>query len=56
MEALETVVAIVETIYSGFFAWMPLSLQILAGVLIGLSVLIMVIKVVGMIMDAIPFL
>ena len=56
MAALQQVVSIVQTIYSVFIAWMPASLQVLFAVILALSLLIMVIKVIGLILDAIPFL
>ena len=43
-------------IWTVFFGWMPLSLQILFGAFVVIAVLIMVIKVIGLILDAIPFL
>ena len=56
MKALNEVVAIVQAIYAVFIAWMPVSMQVLFGVILFLSLLIMVIKVIGLILDAIPFL
>jgi len=39
-----------------FFSWMPLSLQIIFGGFVALAGLVIVIKVIALILDAIPFL
>lgn len=56
MGALKQVVSIIQTIYAVFIAWMPVSMQVLFGVILAVSVLIMVVKVIGLILNAIPFL
>ena len=55
MEYLSQIKFILENIWGTFFAWMPLSLQIIFGVLVAVSLMIMVIRLVGVLMDAIPF-
>ena len=47
---------LVNLIWTTFFAWMPLSLQILFGAFVVLAVIVMVIKVIALILDAIPIL
>ena len=56
MGSLQEVISIVQTIYRVFVAWMPASMQLLFGVILSLSLLIMVVKVIGLILNAIPFL
>lgn len=56
MKALQTVVSLVQTIYAVFIAWMPASMQVLFGVVLALSLFIMVVKIIGMVLNAIPFL
>lgn len=56
MGALQQVISIIHTIYAVFIAWMPVSLQVLFGVILFVSLLIMVIKVIGLLLNAIPFL
>lgn len=56
MGALSQVVSIVQTIYLVFIAWMPVSFQVLFGVLLSISLLILVVRLIGLILDAIPFL
>lgn len=46
----------VKYIWGYFFAWMPIGLQIVFGAFIALAVIVTVIKVVALILDAIPFL
>lgn len=56
MSGLNIVVSIVRAVYSLFFAWMPVSMQVLVGGIIAVAALYLVIKVVGAILAAIPFL
>lgn len=46
---------LVSYIWSMFFAWMPLSLQIVFGAIVAIALVVLVIRVVAMIWDAIPF-
>lgn len=39
-----------------FFGWMPTTLAVICTVLIGLIVIIIIIKLIAFILDAIPFL
>lgn len=55
MEFLDQIKIVLETIWGTFFAWMPLSLQVLFGVLVAISLLIMIVKLVALIMEALPF-
>ena len=43
-------------IWSCFFAWMPFSLQVVFGAVVVIAVVVMVIRLIALIMDAIPFL
>lgn len=41
-------------IWSAFFDWMPLSLQIFFGAFVVLAVIIVVVKVIALVLEAIP--
>lgn len=56
MSFLSQAVAIVQTIYAGFFAWMPFSMQIAFGGIMAVSVVLTVIRLIGTVKNAIPFL
>lgn len=43
-------------IWSVFFAWLPLELQVAFGAMVAFALIVLVIKVIGMILDAIPIL
>lgn len=45
---------ILRGIWKVFFAWMPIDLQVVFGALVALALIILVIRVIGMILDAIP--
>lgn len=47
---------IISAIWKVFFAWMPIDLQVVFGALVALALIILVIRVIGMILDAIPIL
>lgn len=47
---------LVNAIWTLFFDWMPLELQVAFGALIALALIILLIRVIGMILDAIPIL
>lgn len=47
---------LINAIWSLFFAWMPIELQVAFGALVALAMIILLIKVIGMILDAIPIL
>lgn len=47
---------IVGAISSFFFGWMPLSLRIVFGAFLALCFIVMLIKVISLILNAIPFL
>lgn len=46
----------ISLIWTTFFSWMPLSLQILFGAFVVIAVIVMVIKVVALVLNAIPIL
>lgn len=56
MSALQSVVNLVQAIYSMFFAWLPVSMQVLVGVILAVAAFFLVIKLIGAVLDAIPFL
>lgn len=56
MSALDTVVSIVQTVYFTFFVWLPVSFQVLLGAILTVAALYLVVKVIGAILGAIPFL
>lgn len=53
---LSQVVTVAQTIYAGFFAWMPFSLQIVFGATMFIAVVIMVLRLIAAVLNAIPFL
>lgn len=46
----------ISSIWSLLFGWMPSYLAIICTVLIGLVIIIIIIKIIAFILDAIPFL
>lgn len=55
MSFLSDLKLVLDVIWGSFFAWMPLALQIVFGAIVAISFLIMIVKVVALIMDALPF-
>lgn len=47
---------ILSALWGCFFAWMPLSLQIIFGAFVAIALVLMVVKVIGLILNAVPFL
>lgn len=56
MSFISQVVTVVQTIYAGFFAWMPFSLQIFFGATMFVAVVITVLRIIAAVLNAIPFL
>lgn len=54
--AVETIQAVIETIWATFFAWMPLPLIVVFGGMVAVSAVILGIKIAALIKSAIPFL
>lgn len=48
-------VTLVRYIWSMFFAWMPVSLQIVFGAIVAISLIVLIIRVIALLWDAIPF-
>lgn len=48
-------VQFISAVWGMFFAWMPLSLQIVFFSFVAIAMLILVIKIIGMVLNAIPF-
>lgn len=56
MQFISGVVSVIQTIYVVFFAWMPSSIQILFGATLFICVVLMVLKIIGTVLQALPFL
>lgn len=46
----------IRLLWEVFFAWMPTSLQIIFGAFIAIAAIVLVLKIIAMVLDAIPFL
>lgn len=56
MSFLSDAVIVFQTIYAGFFGWMPFSMQIWFGVVLSVAVFMMVLRIIGTVLQALPFL
>ena len=54
--AVETLQAIIETIWATFFAWMPLPLIVVFGGMVTISMVLLGFKIAALIKSAVPFL
>lgn len=48
-------VTLISTIWSTFFSWMPISLQIAFGVIVAIALVCLVLRVLALLWDALPF-
>lgn len=56
MQFISQAASVVQTIYVVFFAWMPASMQIFFGATLMVCVVFMVLKIIGTVLQALPFL
>lgn len=54
--AVETIQAVIQTIWATFFIWMPIPLQVVFGGMVAISAVILGIKIAALIKSAVPFL
>lgn len=47
---------LVRAIWVVFFGWMPIGLQIAFGAIVALAVIVLLLKVIALVLDAIPIL
>lgn len=48
-------VTLISSIWSTFFSWMPISLQIAFGVIVAIAIVCMLLRVLALLWDSIPF-
>lgn len=54
--AVETLQAIIETLWATFFVWMPIPLQVVFGGMVTISMVLLGFKIAALIKSAVPFL
>lgn len=48
--------SLVNGIWTIFFGWMPIGLQLAFGAIVAIAVIVLVLRVIALILDAIPIL
>lgn len=56
MSFLSQAVTVIQTIYAGFFAWMPWQLYLAFSGIMFVAVVITVLRIIAAVLNAIPFL